>query len=294
MIILAGTPIGNLGDASARLSQVLRDASLIACEDTRVTARLLNLLGIRGHARLIALHEHNEDELAARLAERARDEDIVLVSDAGMPGISDPGYPVVAAARAAGVPVTSVPGPSAVVTALAISGLHADRFAFEGFVPRKRGERARLLEALADEPRTTVLFESPHRLAATLREAELAWPGQPARRIAVCRELTKLHEEVRLGTPGELAGWAQEGVRGEIVLVIEGAAPAPAGPGELAAAAGRVRALVADGERRKEAASRVAAETGLPRRELYEASLRDAGQRASGDAADPGDTGRSR
>lgn len=277
MIILAGTPIGNLGDASARLLETLRGAELVACEDTRTTARLLELLGVRERPRLIALHEHNEDALAAELVERARERDVVIVSDAGMPGLSDPGYPVVAAAHAAGVPVTAVPGPSAAVTALVVSGLPADRFAFEGFVPRRAGERARLLERLRSEPRTTVLFESPHRLAATLREAAEAWSGEPERRIVVCRELTKLHEEVRSGTAEELAEWAARGVRGEIAIVVAGAAPARPGPAELAVAAERVRGLVADGVRRREAAGRLAAETGLGRRELYEASLRPPG-----------------
>lgn len=268
MIILAGTPIGNLGDASTRLVETLRGASVVACEDTRTTAKLLQLLGVEERPRLVALHEHNEDELAADLVARARDEDVVLVSDAGMPGISDPGYPVVARAAADGVTVTSVPGPSAVIVALALSGLPTDRFCFDGFVPRRAGERERFLADLADEPRTTVVFESPHRLAETLRAMATAWPE--ARRIAVCRELTKLHEEVRRGSAAELAAWADEGVRGEIAIVIEGAAKVPADP---AAAAARVRELVAAGEGRKGAAAQVAAETGLSRRELYDASL---------------------
>lgn len=268
MIILAGTPIGNLGDASTRLVETLRGAAVVACEDTRSTAKLLQLLGVDERPRLIALHEHNEVELAAELVDRARTDDVVIVSDAGMPGISDPGYPVVARAAAEGVTVTSVPGPSAVITALAISGLPTDRFCFDGFVPRRAGERERLLERLATEARTTVLFESPHRLAETLRAMAAAWPAE--RRIAVCRELTKLHEEVRRGTAAELAEWADEGVRGEIVIVVEGASAVPI---DRDAAVARVRELVAGGERRKDAAAQVAAETGLGKRELYDASL---------------------
>lgn len=268
MIILAGTPIGNLGDASTRLVETMRTAAVVACEDTRTTAKLLQLLGVEERPRLIALHEHNEDELAAELVERARTDDVVVVSDAGMPGISDPGYPVVALAAAEGVTVTSVPGPSAVIVALAVSGLPTDRFCFDGFVPRRAGERERFLARLADEQRTTVLFESPHRLAETLRAMAEAWSAE--RRIAVCRELTKLYEEVRRGTAAELAGWADGGVRGEIVIVVEGAVPAQVDP---AAAVARVRELVAGGERRKEAAAQVAAETGLSKRELYDASL---------------------
>ena len=267
MIILAGTPIGNLGDASPRLLETLRGAAVVACEDTRTTAKLLQLLGVEERPRLVALHEHNEDALATELAEQAREADVVVVSDAGMPGISDPGYPIVAAAAALGVTVTAVPGPTAVIMALAISGLPTDRFAFDGFVPRKAGERASFLARLRSEERTTVLFESPHRLADTLAAMAEAWPE---RRIAVCRELTKLHEEVRRGTTRELAAWAAEGVRGEIVIVVDGATPAPA---DADVAAERVRELVASGVRRKEAAAQVAEETGLRVRALYDASL---------------------
>lgn len=270
MIILAGTPIGNLGDASRRLVDTLRGAEVVACEDTRTTAKLLQLLGVDERPRLVALHEHNEDALAVELVDRARDTDVVIVTDAGMPGISDPGYPIVARASEVGVAVTAVPGPSAVITALAVSGLPTDRFCFDGFVPRRAGERSRLLERLADEERTIVLFESPHRLAETLRAMADAWPA--SRRIAVCRELTKLHEEVRRGTAAELAAWAEQGVRGEIVLVVEGATRAPADAG---AALARIRALMGDGVRRKDAVGQVAAETGLGKNELYDASLRD-------------------
>lgn len=278
MIILAGTPIGNLGDASARLVDTLRRAELVACEDTRTTARLLGLLGIEERPRLLALHEHNEDALAAELVERAREADVVVVTDAGMPGISDPGYPIVARAAAEGVAVTAVPGPSAVITALAISGLPTDRFCFDGFVPRKAGERERLLRRLAAEERTVVLFESPHRLAETLRAMAEAWPA--SRRLAVCRELTKLHEEVRRGSAAELAEWAAEGVRGEIVLVVEGAAPAQASEED---ALEEVARLVEGGMRLKDAAAEVALATGRSKRELYEGALR----RGAGRPAEP-------
>lgn len=270
MIILAGTPIGNLGDASTRLVETLRDASVVACEDTRTTARLLTLLGIEERPRLVALHEHNEEAVSRDLVELARETDVVVVTDAGMPAVSDPGYRIVALAAEAGVDVTSVPGPTAVITALAVSGLPTDRFAFDGFVPRKEGERRRALDGLARESRTVVLFESPHRLAVTLADMAAAWTDEPDRRVVVCRELTKLHEEVRRGTASELAAWAADGVRGEIVIVVAPAAPVVADP---ESAGERVRALVADGVRLKEAAARVAAETGLSKRDLYEAGL---------------------
>src|SRR5690606_31325960 len=172
--------------------------------------------------RLIALHDHNEKHKAAELAELAVDQDIVVVSDAGMPAVSDPGYGLVAAAVERGVTVTAIPGPSAVLMALAISGLPTDRFTFEGFLPRKPGERRQQLRMLASEPRTMVFFESPARLASSLTDMGEAFGGD--RRIAVCRELTKLYEEVRRGTASELAAWAEAGVKGEIVVVVSGAA----------------------------------------------------------------------
>lgn len=267
MLILAGTPIGNLGDASERLRQTLERAEVIACEDTRTTAKLLQLLGIDHRPRLLALHEHNERDLAREIAELASGADVVLVSDAGMPAISDPGYSVVVACHEAGVTVTAVPGPTAVTTALALSGLPTDRFVFDGFVPRRAGERARLIADLDREPRTVILYESPHRLAATLAEFAAAWPE---RRAAVARELTKLHEEVVRGTVSELADWAGAGVRGEIVLLLAGAEPEAADP---EAALDRVHALVADGMRLKDAAAEVAAAAGLRKRDLYEAAL---------------------
>jgi 16S rRNA (cytidine1402-2'-O)-methyltransferase len=268
MLILAATPIGNLKDASARLVELLESAEVIAAEDTRVTAKLLRGLGIQNRPRLIPLHEHNEREKAASLVELARDGDLVLLSDAGMPTVSDPGYQVVGAAIEAGVDVTVVPGPSAVVTALALSGLPTDRFTFEGFLPRKRGERLTTFRMLEREPRTMVFFESPNRIADSL--TDLASVLGDDRRVAVVRELTKLYEEARRGTAAELAEWAAAGVRGEIVVVVAGAAPLAA---DLPTALAEVQQLVQGGARLKEATASVAEATGLSRRDLYEAAL---------------------
>lgn len=269
MIILAATPIGNLGDASVRLRRALEEAEVVASEDTRVTQRLLAALGIANRPRLIALHEHNERARAADLVELARDADLLVLSDAGMPTVSDPGFLLVQAAVEAGVVVTAIPGPSAVITALAVSGLPTDRFAFEGFLPRKSGERMRRLAELAADRRTLVFFEAPSRLDASL--AALAESFGADRPAAVCRELTKLHEEVRRGPLGELAEWAAGGVRGEICIVVGGAGEPP--PADADEAATRVLELATSGTRLKEAATIVAAETGLGRRELYEAAL---------------------
>jgi 16S rRNA (cytidine1402-2'-O)-methyltransferase len=268
MIILAATPIGNLGDASARLVETLGSAAVIAAEDTRVTQRLLAGLGIANRPRLIALHEHNERDRAAEVVELAREHDVVVLSDAGMPTVSDPGFPLVEAAAAAGVDVTVIPGPSAVLAALAVSGLPTDRFTFEGFLPRKQGERRSALRALAAEKRTMVFFESPNRLAASLDDFAREFGDD--RRAVVCRELTKLHEEVRRGPLAELAEWAAEGVRGEIVVVVAGATAREADP---ATALEQVLGLVGDGVRLKDAAAEVAEATGLSKRDLYQAAL---------------------
>ena len=268
MIILAATPIGNLGDASTRLREALEQASVVASEDTRVTQRLLAGLGIGNRPRLIALHEHNERQKAAELVELARGADVLVLSDAGMPTVSDPGFPLVQAAVAAGVGVTVIPGPSAVVTALAVSGLPTDRFAFEGFLPRKAGERSRRLAELAGDRRTLVFFEAPSRLAASLEALADAFGAE--RPAAVCRELTKFHEEVRRGGLGELAAWAATGVRGEICIVVGGA---PEERADAATALDRVLELAASGTRLKDAAALVASESGLGKRELYEAAL---------------------
>lgn len=266
MIILAATPIGNLGDASRRLVEALENAEVVAAEDTRTTVHLLRALGIGNRPRLVALHEHNEVEKAAELVELARDTDLLVLTDAGMPAISDPGFPLVAAAAAAGVTVTALPGPSAVLMALAVSGLPTDRFAFEGFVPRK--SRVAYFAGLAREERTMVFFESPSRLAESL--ADLAAALGAERRVVVARELTKLHEEVRRGTAAELAAWAASGVRGEICLVVAGAEPASA---SLGSGIEQVLALVAGGTSLKDAAAEVAEATGLGRRDLYQGAL---------------------
>lgn len=268
MLIIAATPIGNLGDASERLREALAEATVIAAEDTRRTSQLLKLLEIQNRPELIALHDHNEHSRAAALVARAAQEDVVLVSDAGMPTVSDPGFKVVQLAAERGVPVTVIPGPSAVTTALAVAGLPTDRFAFEGFLPRKQGERTRALAVLANEHRTLVFFEAPTRLATTL--ADLAEYFGGSRLAAVCRELTKLHEEVRRGSLAELSEWASGGVRGEIVVVVGGAPASEVSEEEaLAAVLQRVEA----GERMKDATREIAAETGLVARELYAAAL---------------------
>jgi len=268
VIILAATPIGNLQDASPRLVSALEAATIIASEDTRTTQRLLQALGVVNRPRLLALHDHNEKQRAGDLAARAATEDLLVLSDAGMPTVSDPGYALVAAAVAQGVAVTVIPGPSAVVTALAVAGLPTDRFTFEGFPARKPGERRSALAALASEPRTMVFFEAPSRLAATLADMAVAFGAE--RPAAVCRELTKLHEEVVRGGLAELATWAADGVRGEIVVVV-GGAPARAVSEQDAVA--QVLALVADGVRLREAASEVAGQTGRSSRDLYQAAL---------------------
>ena len=268
MIILAATPIGNLGDASRRLVQALDAATVVAAEDTRTAQRLLAALGVENRPRLLALHDHNEKDRAAEIVALARDQDVLLLSDAGMPTVSDPGYGVVAEAAAAGVAVTAIPGPSAVVTALAVAGLPTDRFTFEGFVPRKSAEREGALRDLATETRTMVFFESPQRLALTLHDmADAFGADRPA---AVCRELTKLHEEVVRAPLGELATWADAGVRGEIVIVVGGAAARRV---PLSDAVTEVLELTRTGVRMKDAAAEVAEATGHSRRELYQAAL---------------------
>ncbi|KAA9105622.1 16S rRNA (cytidine(1402)-2'-O)-methyltransferase [Microbacterium rhizomatis] len=268
MIILAATPIGNLGDASRRLIEVLESATVIAAEDTRTTQRLLQHLGVVNRPRLIALHDHNEKERAGEIVERARTEDVLVLSDAGMPTVSDPGYGLVAAAAAAGVTVTAIPGPSAVITALAVSGLPTDRFTFEGFVARKSGERLTAFRDLAAERRTMVFFDSAARVAATL--ADMATVFGADRRAAVCRELTKMYEEVARGTLAELVEWAAAGVRGELVIVVEGAAVRVF---SFPDAVTQVLELVRSGTRLKDAASEVSAHTGHSSRELYQAAL---------------------
>ncbi|MFE0192932.1 16S rRNA (cytidine(1402)-2'-O)-methyltransferase [Streptomyces sp. NPDC059008] len=269
-LVLAGTPIGEIADAPPRLATELAAADVIAAEDTRRLRRLTQALDVTPAGRIVSYFEGNEaartPELADALSGGAR---VLLVTDAGMPSVSDPGYRLVAAAVERGIKVTAVPGPSAVLTALAVSGLPVDRFCFEGFLPRKAGERRSRLREVEGERRTLVYFEAPHRLDDTL--AAMAEIFGAERRAAVCRELTKTYEEVKRGPLGELAAWAAEGVRGEITIVVEGAPES--GPEELDAGelVRRVRVREEAGERRKEAIAAVAAEAGLPKREVFDA-----------------------
>ncbi|MFN8097568.1 MAG: 16S rRNA (cytidine(1402)-2'-O)-methyltransferase [Dermatophilaceae bacterium] len=268
-LVLAATPIGDPRDASPRLADELARADVVAAEDTRRTRRLCAALGVSPSGRLLSYHEHNEASATSDLVERLRaGERVLLVTDAGMPSVSDPGYRLVAAAVAADIPVTCVPGPSAVLMALAVSALPVDRFCFEGFLPRRPGERSRALDALAGEPRTMVFFEAPHRLAETLAAMARSFGGE--RRAAVCRELTKTYEEVRRGRLAELVSWAAGGVLGEITVVVAGAQPAVP---DVDAALAEVRGRVAAGERLKDACGAVAAATGLSRKGLYDAAV---------------------
>ncbi len=268
-LVLAATPIGDPRDAAPRLAQELATADVVAAEDTRRLRRLLGELAVTPTGSVVSYHEHNEaartPDLVARLVAGER---VVVVTDAGMPSVSDPGYRLVAAAVEAGVRVTCVPGPSAVLMALAVSGLPVDRFCFDGFLPRKPGERAKVLAEVADERRTIVFFEAPHRLAETLTAMRDAFG--PDRRAAVCRELTKTYEEVRRGTLAELALWAADGVKGEITIVVAGAERVV--PSLEDAVAG-IRQRVDAGERLKDVAADVASRTGLSKKALYDASL---------------------
>lgn len=267
-MILGATPIGNLSDITLRVRDALESVAIIACEDTRTTQRLLAGLGIANRPRLMALHEHNETDMANTVAELAASQDVLVLSDAGMPAVSDPGFRAVQAALTHNVAVTCLPGASSVLAALVLSGLPTDRFAFDGFVPRKSGDRIAYFEAVAREPRTLIVCESPHRIDATLADA--ARILGPERRGAVCRELTKMHEEVRRGTLSELAEWAAGGLKGEIVVVIAGAEPASVG---FDAALAEVASLVASGARLKDACAQVSSDTGHSSRALYQASL---------------------
>ena len=270
VLVLAATPIGDPRDAAPRLADELLTADVIAAEDTRRLRRLTSALGVEPTGRIRSYHEHNEAtqtaELVALLREGAR---VVLVTDAGMPSVSDPGYRLVAAAVAADIRVTAVPGPSAVLMALAVSGLPVDRFCFEGFLPRKAGDRARVAAGLAAEPRTMVFFEAPHRLAESL--GTLAAAFGPDRGAAVCRELTKTYEEVRRGGLAELAQWAADGVKGEITIVVAGAPPAEAAALEDVVTG--IQERVAAGERLKDVCAAEAARTGLSRKALYDAAV---------------------
>ncbi len=267
--MLAATPIGQVGDAPPRLAAELAGADVVAAEDTRRLKRLTNELGLTVGGRVVSYFEGNEAARTPMLVEAlTAGQRVVLVTDAGMPSVSDPGYRLVAAAVAEGVRVTAVPGPSAVLTALAVSGLPVDRFCFEGFLPRKAGERARRLAALAGEERTLVFFEAPHRTEATLAAMAAAWGDD--RHAAVCRELTKTHEEVRRGGLAELVGWAGDGVRGEVTLVVAGAAPEQVDT-DPASLVGLVADAEATGTPRKQAILDVARRAGIPKREVYDA-----------------------
>ena len=270
-IVLAATPIGNAGDASARLLELLTTADIVAAEDTRRLHRLVQNLGVTVAGRIISYHEHNEAAKTADLLDQVRSgKTLVMVTDAGMPSVSDPGFRLVEGAVAAGLKVTAAPGPSAVLTALALSGLPTDRFCFEGFLPRKAGERSSRLADLDTERRTMVFFEAPHRLEPMLRALHERFGSE--RRAAVCRELTKTYEEVIRGTLRELLQWAESNeVRGEIAVVVGGAPEREPGRPEDHVAA--VNGLIAQGVRLKEAVAAVADDAKVSKRELYSAVL---------------------
>lgn len=266
-ILLAATPIGDVRDASPRVVAALEGADIVAAEDTRRALALASRLGIKLGGRLVALHDHNEAEKSAGIVEAAKGgARVVFVSDAGMPTVSDPGFRLARAAIDAGVPLSVLPGPSAPLVALALSGLPSDRFAFEGFLPRKDGEATRYLQDLATDPHTLIFFESPRRAAATL--TRMAQVLGADRRAALCRELTKDYEEVRRGTLGELAAGAED-VLGEVTIVVAGYARSARAEDHV----GAVLALAAEGMRLKDAAAEVAAATGARKNDLYKAAL---------------------
>ncbi|KRF12887.1 16S rRNA (cytidine(1402)-2'-O)-methyltransferase [Nocardioides sp. Soil796] len=270
VLVLAATPIGQVDDAPPRLVAEFGRADVVAAEDTRRLKRLTSDLGVTINGRVVSYFEGNESARTPVLLEALLAGDrVLLVTDAGMPSVSDPGYRLVAAAVAEGVRVTAVPGPSAVLTALAVSGLPVDRFCFEGFLPRKAGERSRRLTALAAEQRTMVFFEAPHRTAVALEAmADAFGDDRPG---AVCRELTKTYEEVRRGGLRELAVWAADGLRGEVTLVVQGAPDAPALDHDPDVWRTAVADLEAEGSSRKDAILAVAKRAGVPKREVYDA-----------------------
>jgi len=269
VLVLAATPIGRVGDASPRLAEELATANVVAAEDTRRLRRLTSDLAVTITGRVVSYFEGNESARTPVLLEALNNgERVLLVTDAGMPSVSDPGYRLVVAAVADDIRVTAVPGPSAVLTALAVSGLPVDRFCFEGFLPRKAGERSRRLESLRDEQRTMVFFEAPHRTGTALAAmAEAFGPNRPA---AVCRELTKTHEEVRRGGLAALVEWAAEGVRGEVTIVVEGAGERAEVPHDPTAWRELVAELEMNGMPRKDAILDVARRAGVPKREVYD------------------------
>jgi 16S rRNA (cytidine1402-2'-O)-methyltransferase len=271
-LILAGAPIGRVADASAALTSALAAADVVAAEDTRRLRRLAAELGVRLSGRVVSFYEDVEASRIPGLIEELRSgRDVLLITDAGMPAISDPGYRLVTAAVTAGLAVTVLPGPSAVTAALAVSGLPTDRFCFEGFPPRRAGERARRFAELAAERRTMVFFESPRRLASTL--SELAEAFGVTRPAVVGRELTKTHEEIIRGTLAELAEWAAGGVLGEITLVVGGARESDRAASDVDPAA-EVAAAEQAGRSRSEAIAATAVRLGLRKREVYDAVVR--------------------
>ena len=268
ILYLVGTPIGNLGDLSDRARETLAAVTVVAAEDTRRTGRLLRSLDIR--TPLVSMFEGNEDERAAELVERLdAGDDVAVVTDGGMPSVSDPGYRVVRRAVERGIEVRAVPGPSAAIAALVLSGLPTDRFAFEGFLPRRPGDRGRRLHVLRHDPRTVVFFESPRRVRALLREIDAALGD---RRVAVCREMTKLHEEAIRGTVAEvLTTIGERGLKGEVTVVVEG--DHEGAPLDRAALLEEVRRLMADGMRPRDAARSVAERHGASANDLYRAAI---------------------
>ena len=268
MLILAATPIGNLSDASQRLRDVLASSEHIAAEDTRTLKQLASALGIRLNARLYSLHEHSDQERTALLVEVARDHDLLVVSDAGMPTISDPGYQLVRDSAQAGIEIIAIPGPSAVISALAVSGLPTDRFSFEGFLPRKQGERLRVFEHLKDESRTMVFFEAPHRIHESLVDALTVF-GED-RLGTVSRELTKKFEHTERGTLADLVTWAAGSPKGEMVLIIAGASPKTFDISQLGQ---KALELAASGMGLKQACSDLAEATGASKSAIYAEAL---------------------
>ncbi|MBP7835354.1 MAG: 16S rRNA (cytidine(1402)-2'-O)-methyltransferase [Rhodoluna sp.] len=268
MLILAATPIGNLADASPRLIEAMVESKFIAAEDTRSLLKLANSLGIKLNARLFSLHEHNEGDRLSQILEIAKNEPVLVVSDAGMPTVSDPGFLLVRAAVEANVEVTVIPGPSAVLSALAVSGLPTDRFTFEGFLPRKQGDRRKMFASLSREPRTMVFFESPHRILESLEDAVLELGADRA--ATVSRELTKKFEHTERGSLQHLVEWAKAEPKGEMVLVVAGAQVAEVQVSDLVE---QVLALLADGAKLKEAVAEIAAAAGASKSDLYQMVL---------------------
>ena len=267
MIILAATPIGNLADASPRLVEALESAKYIAAEDTRTTLKLAQALGIHLNAKLFSLNEQNEGSRLEQLVSLAKEEDLLVVSDAGMPTVSDPGFQLVRAAVAAEIPVTVIPGPSAVISALAVSGLATDRFTFEGFLPRKSGERKKIFTDLSGERRTMVFFEAPHRILESLEDAVEVLGSE--RRASVSRELTKKYEQTVRGSLAELIDWAKSEPKGEMVLVISGSEAVEVSVQSLVPAVLKL----AEETGLKQAVAEIAGAYGVSKSELYQASL---------------------